>query len=167
MNAKRVRAAEGVIFAAQKTKLTAAGIAASLEAACMLQSPESAAELVELHHELDGARLSLWEDGQEKMRLLLALTSAQRGRRRLRARIAKLEAEATALHALVARLGARAEQRHLVDPLDHVLEHLADERPKSCGCGHTFDAHCRDGCVAPAYHSGLLGLCGCTAEVTA
>lgn len=48
MNAKRVRAAEGVIFAAQKTKLTAAGIAASLEATGMLQSPESAAELVAL-----------------------------------------------------------------------------------------------------------------------
>lgn len=25
--------------------------------------------------------------------------------------------------------GELAEQRHLVDPLDHVLEHLADERP--------------------------------------
>ncbi|WP_328902331.1 hypothetical protein OHR86_22590 [Streptomyces sp. NBC_00441] len=24
-----------------------------------------------------------------------------------------------------------AEQRHLLDPLDHVLEHLADERPVS------------------------------------
>lgn len=25
--------------------------------------------------------------------------------------------------------GALAEQRHLIDPLDHVLEHLADDRP--------------------------------------
>lgn len=25
--------------------------------------------------------------------------------------------------------GELAEQRHLVDPLDHVLEHLADDRP--------------------------------------
>lgn len=25
--------------------------------------------------------------------------------------------------------GELAEQRHLIDPLDHVLEHLADERP--------------------------------------
>lgn len=125
MNAKRVRAAEGVIFAAQKTKLTAAGIAASLEAACMLQSPESAAELVALRE------------------------------------------ENTALHALVAQLGARAEQRHLMDPLDHVLEHLADERPVKCGCGHTARTHRPGGCIADAIHSGLLGLCGCTAEVTA
>lgn len=48
MNARRVHAAEGVVFAALKTKQTAAGIAASLEAAGLLQSPESAAEVVRL-----------------------------------------------------------------------------------------------------------------------
>ncbi|MFJ4837119.1 hypothetical protein [Streptomyces sp. NPDC088746] len=48
MNARRVNAAAGVILAAQKTKQTAAGIAASLEAAGLLQSPESAAELGQL-----------------------------------------------------------------------------------------------------------------------
>ncbi|MEV5261787.1 hypothetical protein AB0L02_27575 [Streptomyces anulatus] len=48
MNAKRVSAAAGVILAAQKTKQTPAGIAAALEAAGLLQSPESAAELVAL-----------------------------------------------------------------------------------------------------------------------
>ena len=48
MNARRVNAAAGVILAAQKTKQTAAGIAVSLESACLLQSPESAAELVRL-----------------------------------------------------------------------------------------------------------------------
>lgn len=48
MNAHRVNAAAGVILAAQKQKNTAAGIAASLEATGMLQSPESAAELVAL-----------------------------------------------------------------------------------------------------------------------
>ncbi|MFE6931805.1 hypothetical protein ACFVDT_07210 [Streptomyces sp. NPDC057699] len=48
MNARRVNAAAGVILAAQKTKQTAAGIAASLEAAGLLQSPESAAELIRL-----------------------------------------------------------------------------------------------------------------------
>ena len=42
--------------------------------------------------------------------------------RRLARRVGELEA-------MVSRLGARAEQRHLMDPLDHVLEHLADERP--------------------------------------
>lgn len=48
MNAKRVTAAAGVILAAQKTHQTAAGIAAALEASGLLQSPESADELVEL-----------------------------------------------------------------------------------------------------------------------
>ncbi|MFG2900927.1 hypothetical protein ACGFZH_28060 [Streptomyces zaomyceticus] len=46
MNAKRVAAAEGVILAAMKNRVTAAGIAVALESACLLQSPESAAELV-------------------------------------------------------------------------------------------------------------------------
>ncbi|MDW4900608.1 hypothetical protein RB625_19555 [Streptomyces californicus] len=45
MNAKRVNAAAGVILAAQKQRETAAGIAAALDAAGVLQSPESAAEL--------------------------------------------------------------------------------------------------------------------------
>lgn len=40
MNARRVRAAEGVVFAAMKTRQTAAGIAAALESACMLQLPQ-------------------------------------------------------------------------------------------------------------------------------
>ena len=48
MNARRVTAASGVIHAAQKTRQTAAGIAMALEAAGLLQSPESAAELAEL-----------------------------------------------------------------------------------------------------------------------
>ncbi|WP_327333676.1 hypothetical protein [Streptomyces anulatus] len=48
MNARRVSAAAGVICAAQKTRQTPAGIAAALEAAGLLQSPESAAELVAL-----------------------------------------------------------------------------------------------------------------------
>ncbi|MFD8404626.1 hypothetical protein ACFV1G_08080 [Streptomyces anulatus] len=52
MNAKRVSAAAGVILAAQKQRVTAAGIAAALEAAGLLQSPESAAELVALREEL-------------------------------------------------------------------------------------------------------------------
>ncbi|MFB7219381.1 hypothetical protein [Streptomyces sp. NPDC056227] len=44
----------------------------------------------------------------------------------LRARVTEVETDNAELHALIARLGARAEQRHLMDPLDHVLEHLAD-----------------------------------------
>ncbi|MFF7096350.1 hypothetical protein ACFY9A_28745 [Streptomyces rubradiris] len=46
MNAKRVSAAADLIYRAQENgKRTAAGIAADLDAACMLQSPEVAAEL--------------------------------------------------------------------------------------------------------------------------
>ncbi|MGW1463887.1 hypothetical protein ACWCPT_05965 [Streptomyces sp. NPDC002308] len=46
MNAKRMHAAAGVILAAQQQGQAPAGIAAALEAAGLLQSPESAAELV-------------------------------------------------------------------------------------------------------------------------
>ncbi|MEU0102434.1 hypothetical protein [Streptomyces sp. NPDC006267] len=55
MNAKRVSAVAGVIYAAQKVRSTATGIATALEAAGLLQSPESAAELVVLRGQ--GARL--------------------------------------------------------------------------------------------------------------
>ncbi|MYX16886.1 hypothetical protein GTY67_26415 [Streptomyces sp. SID8374] len=56
MNAKRVSAAAGVVLAAQKQRQTPAGIAAALEAAGLLQSPESAAELVALREELAGLK---------------------------------------------------------------------------------------------------------------
>lgn len=42
MNARRINAAAGVVLAAQKQRNTATGIAAALEAAGLLQSPESA-----------------------------------------------------------------------------------------------------------------------------
>ncbi|MGW9249710.1 hypothetical protein [Streptomyces badius] len=51
MNARRINAAAGVILAAQKQRQTPAGIAAALEDAGLLQSPESAAELVALREE--------------------------------------------------------------------------------------------------------------------
>lgn len=52
MNAKRVAAAAQVICESQKRKTTAAGIAADLEAACLLQSPETAAEVKQIQGEL-------------------------------------------------------------------------------------------------------------------
>lgn len=94
MNTRRVNAAAGVIHAAQKNTATSTGLAFALEAACLLQSPETAAEQLAQLRELDALRL----------------------------RVAGLEAT-------LSRLGARAEQRHLIDPLDHVLEHLADNAP--------------------------------------
>ncbi|MDV5145876.1 hypothetical protein R1T08_17090 [Streptomyces sp. SBC-4] len=59
MNAKRVQAAEGVILAAMKNRVTAAGVAVALESACLLQSPESASELVRLRSLLDARPLEL------------------------------------------------------------------------------------------------------------
>ncbi|MFH9215422.1 hypothetical protein [Streptomyces globisporus] len=53
MNARRVNAAAGVILAAQKQRQTATGIAAAMEAAGVLQSPESAAEVVALRQQHD------------------------------------------------------------------------------------------------------------------
>ncbi|WP_329592189.1 hypothetical protein OG195_27465 [Streptomyces sp. NBC_01362] len=56
MNTKRVNAAAGVIHAAQRTRQTATGIAVVLEAAGLLQSPESAAEQLALVAEVDKLR---------------------------------------------------------------------------------------------------------------
>lgn len=68
MNARRVAAAAGVIHSSQvKGKQTAAGVAADLEAACLLQSPESAAELAALRDELRAANEAL-SDAAEKLR---------------------------------------------------------------------------------------------------
>jgi hypothetical protein len=36
-----------------------------------------------------------------------------------------------------------------------------------CECGHSAAVHRPGGCIGAAVHSGLVGLCGCTAEVTA
>jgi hypothetical protein len=85
VNTKRVNAAAGVIHAARvKGKRTAAGIAADLESACLLQSPETAAEQAQLRDDITGACLARWEEEQENARLRRALKSAQRGRRELR-----------------------------------------------------------------------------------
>lgn len=50
-------------------------------------------EIERVEDELTGANLSLYEEELENARLRLALASAQRGRRTLRARVAELEAE--------------------------------------------------------------------------
>ena len=59
----------------------------------MLVEEGGAQELERLRNDLDGAGLSLWEEQQANSRLRLALESARRGRRDLRARVAELEAE--------------------------------------------------------------------------
>ncbi|MFF9197296.1 hypothetical protein ACF09L_19020 [Streptomyces sp. NPDC014779] len=220
MNARRVQAAEGVILAALKTRKTAAGVAIALESACLLQSPESAAELArmraaeaEMAKVIAATGLALYEEEQETARLRLAWKSARERARaygegilrhvadrdtwmgwakaaeaevvRLRAerhstneelskaveqlrvqrdRIAELEAEVrrlNTLHGDAAQLiererghgeecvdiadleaalmlggpseGELAEQRHLVDPLDHALEALAPRTTPTAG----------------------------------
>lgn len=115
MNTVRVNAAAGVIHAAQKTRQTAAGIAAALEAACLLQSPESAAEVNAVFATNEELLVRVERADLERLQV-------EDENRRLTRRVAELEA-------VLSRIGARAEQRHLMDPLDHVLEHLADERP--------------------------------------
>ena len=56
--------------------------------------PALRAELDRLSDELTGCSLSLYEEELDTARLRLALASAQRGRRELRARVAELEAQA-------------------------------------------------------------------------
>lgn len=87
MNARRVSAAAGVICAAQKQRQTAAGIAAALEAAGLLQSPESAAEVValreraaELEAEAYGDAVIRLVDPVSQIRHLHACVAAQRSR---------------------------------------------------------------------------------------
>jgi len=65
----------------------------AVDAAGLLQSPETAAELQQVEEDLTGAYLARWEEEQDNARLRLALKSAQRGRKRLRARVAELEQE--------------------------------------------------------------------------
>jgi len=89
VNAKRVAAAAGVLHGSQvKGKRTAAGLAADLEAACMLQSPETAAEQKQLRArvaELEAERRSTNE----------ALDDAVQELERRRDRIAELERSAS------------------------------------------------------------------------
>lgn len=72
MNPRRVNAAAAVVLAAMQTRQTAAGIAVALESACLLQSPESAAEMAKLRSDLeemtrcrDNALRALYRDDVE------------------------------------------------------------------------------------------------------
>ncbi|MFB7007853.1 hypothetical protein [Streptomyces sp. NPDC056287] len=91
MNAKRVNAAAGVIHAAQKTRQTAAGIAMCLEAAGLLQSPESAAEQLALLAEVDGLRARVAEAVAAVACLEQKRVELERIANAERARVAELE----------------------------------------------------------------------------
>ncbi|MFZ4264468.1 hypothetical protein [Streptomyces arboris] len=127
MNAKRVSAAAGVVLAAQKRRQTPAGIAAALEAAGLLQSPESAAELVR------------WRERTEEAETSEAQLKGQvRG---LRAHVAELEARpspAEVLRQVADQWAAHCPEHSDADdvwmdcPADWVFElrRAADERPE-------------------------------------
>ncbi|MFJ8023331.1 hypothetical protein [Streptomyces sp. NPDC096311] len=100
MNTKRVNTAADVILAALTQNRTAAGIALALESAGLLLTADVQSEL----NALDGARLSLWEEECASERLRVALESAKRGRRELRARGARLEGAAVEGRAALASL---------------------------------------------------------------
>lgn len=72
--------------------------AARLADAVAEKQAEVAPKPRSVEDELIGANLSLWEEEQENARLRLALESAKRGRRELRARVAELEAARTGAH---------------------------------------------------------------------
>ncbi|MGW0552320.1 hypothetical protein [Streptomyces altiplanensis] len=77
MNTKALNQLADVICRAQTLDRTPMGIAFAVQSACLLQSPESAAELAQLHTDLDGARLSLWEEEQSLARAYLAARLAR------------------------------------------------------------------------------------------
>ncbi len=91
MNTKALNALAGVICRAQEQDRTPMGIAFAVDSAGMHMSPEMAAEHAQLREDITGACLARWEEEQDNARLRLALASAQRGRRELRARVAELE----------------------------------------------------------------------------
>jgi hypothetical protein len=77
----------------------------------MPAGPVLRSELDQARDDVAGACLARWEEEQENARLRLALASAQRGRRELRARVAEVErviADAPASYALMDRARAAA-----------------------------------------------------------
>lgn len=157
MNTKRVNAAAGVILAAQKQRNTAAGIAMALEAAGLLQSPESAAELVALRQ--------VQAIEQERPDTAFTHDCGIPLTRRLDCGHCPHEVCEDCDRCPHSCRCASPEDPH-DSPLHHTYA-VPRDLPEMCHCGHTALTHRPDGCIADAYHSGLLGLCGCTAAVTA
>jgi len=88
--------------------------------------------------ELTGVRLSLYEEELENARLRLALASAQRGRRELRARVAELEGDVRRLNTqrgdvalLVERERGHGEECVDIDDLVPALCLGSDELPEA------------------------------------
>lgn len=132
MNAKRVAAAAGVICASQKTKQTAAGIAADLEAACLLQSPESAAELVALRAEMTAAVEWIDQYTPQPTTVPGAVVRVLAG---LDAECKRREAERTELWERIERLRARVAELEAFTP-------AVIQTCRTCGAGYTYGHPC-------------------------
>jgi DNA repair exonuclease SbcCD ATPase subunit len=133
VNTKRVKAAGEVILAAQKSgHITASGWAAALESACLLQSPETAAEQQALQARLDTVERAYVFD------------------------VAELRRENDALRAQVAAL---LEERHVTnEALSDAAEQLRADRDRIaelealtpapiqtcrvCGAGYSYGEPC-------------------------
>ncbi|MDX3243488.1 hypothetical protein [Streptomyces sp. ME18-1-4] len=135
-----------------------------------LPMPAGSVPLRDAEDELTGANLSLWEEEQTTARLRLALKSAKRGRRELRAdagfaegsrqrwRTAAIEAERER-DALRVEVAALREERHSTnESLDDAVQELQRRRDRiaelealkpaaiqtcgKCGAGYSFGEPC-------------------------
>ena len=93
--------------------------------------PALLAEVGRLSDELTGSNLALYEEELDNARLRLALASAQRGRRELRARVAELETQAgtSPWERAVAGLNALADAdiAFWIEPDGHISGPFGDE----------------------------------------
>ncbi|WP_331746705.1 hypothetical protein [Streptomyces sp. NBC_00842] len=73
--------------------------------ALLAEADRLRAESDQLYSDLTGAYLDRWEESQDNIRLRVALASAHRGRRELRARVAELEGAASCSSEITTSLG--------------------------------------------------------------
>ncbi|MFD9445010.1 hypothetical protein [Streptomyces sp. NPDC060001] len=149
-------------------KETLAAAVAEVGALPMPVGPGPLRTLDVVEEELTGVSLSLWEEEQTTARLRLALASAQRGRRELRARVAELEslvAEAPASYALMERAAESANRlTRFFAPVASLREDEAAEDPcRPCGCPKRFNRHA-EGCTAQAPRRDACQSCGSLPE---
>lgn len=143
-----------------------------------------------VEEELTGVNLALWEEVQAYARLRLALTSAQRGRRVLRARVAELDALTPAeiqtcrvcgagysygqpcstcefrarMAAEVAGRGSSPEvSADRLTAFFAPVQALREDPCHPCGCPKRFDRHA-DGCTAQAPQRDACQSCGSLPE---
>lgn len=159
MNTKRMNTAAGVILAAQESQQTALEIAASLESARLLQSPETAdeqAELLRQRNAFQDQRNAVFATNTELLsrveRADLERLQAENENRTLTRRVAELEAEL--------RIGAPwkcsvcgKDNKRDVCAICETNHPDAEDPCRPCGCPKRFDRHA-DGC--PLHQTDVL-----------